>query len=609
MVTAELVSTAVLLPGTGSTTPAGAATVAVLVSAPVVPPATTPDTVNVATAPDARSSPAVIALPDPEAAPQLPTPLDTTHVHDTPVTAAGIESVRLAPVTADGPLFVTCTVYVTGPPATYGFGDDTFDTARSAATVVTAELVSTAVLLPGTGSTTPAGAATVAVLVSAPVVPAATTPDTVNVATAPDARSSPAVIALPDPEAAPQLPTPLDTRHVHDTPVTAAGIESVRLAPVTADDPLFVTCTVYVTGPPATYGFGDDTFDTARSANGVSVSVSVALLLPAHRVDHPCRHRGTVAVFESVPVAAGDTVPLTTTVATAPAARSSVAETALPLPDGAAQAPPPVTAHVHDTPVIAAGTVSARTAPVTAVGPPFVTCTVYVTGWPGAVAATPSVFVTARSACGASVSVSVALLLPATGSVQPAGTEALAVFESDPVAAGDSVPATVIVAVAPGARSSPVETALPEPEATAQPPVPAVTEHVHDTPVTAAGTVSARTAPTTPDGPLFVTVTVYVTGPPGTSAPTPSVFDTARSACGATTSVSVALSLPATGSVQPAGTEALAVFESVPVAAGGHRHPPATEHVHDAPVSAAGTSRRPRRPRPRTGRCFLTVTV
>jgi hypothetical protein len=40
-----------------------------------------------------------------------------------------------------------------------------------------------------------------------------------------------------------------------------------------------------------------------------------------------------------------------------------------------------------------------------------------------------------------------------------------------------------------------------------------------------------------------------------------------RSACGASRSLSVALSLPSSGSLTPAGAVTVAVFESVPVAA------------------------------------------
>jgi hypothetical protein len=47
---------------------------------------------------------------------------------------------------------------------------------------------------------------------------------------------------------------------------------------------------------------------------------------------------------------------------------------------------------------------------------------------------TPSVFVIPRLALGASVSVSVALLLPGVGSVTPAGAVTVAVLLNDPVA-------------------------------------------------------------------------------------------------------------------------------------------------------------------------------
>jgi hypothetical protein len=56
---------------------------------------------------------------------------------------------------------------------------------------------------------------------------------------------------------------------------------------------------------------------------------------------------------------------------------------------------------------------------------------------PGVAVAAPSLFVMARFACGDSVSVSIALLLPVFGSVTPAGAVMLAVFASEPVAEGE----------------------------------------------------------------------------------------------------------------------------------------------------------------------------
>ncbi len=63
--------------------------------------------------------------------------------------------------------------------------------------------------------------------------------------------------------------------------------------------------------------------------------------------------------------------------ATAAAFRLTVVAIALPEPDAAPQEPvPDVIAHVHVTPVIAAGTVSVTVAAVTLEGPLFVTVTV-----------------------------------------------------------------------------------------------------------------------------------------------------------------------------------------------------------------------------------------
>jgi hypothetical protein len=104
---------------------------------------------------------------------------------------------------------------------------------------------------------------------------------------------------------------------------------------------------------------------------------------------------------------------------------------------------PDVIAHVHVTPVTAAGTVSVKVAAVTFEGPLLVTVTVYETAVPGTSLTEPSVFVTARSDCGVAVSVSVAELLPAFGSVTPAGAATVAVSTRLPVAEGLVVSVTV----------------------------------------------------------------------------------------------------------------------------------------------------------------------
>ncbi len=100
-------SVAALSLGSGSTTPAGAATVAVLATVPTVSGATTAVTVKVAVPAGARST--VVAMsPVPDAAAQLP-PV-ATQVHVAPVSSTGIVSSTGAATTADGPALVTVTV-------------------------------------------------------------------------------------------------------------------------------------------------------------------------------------------------------------------------------------------------------------------------------------------------------------------------------------------------------------------------------------------------------------------------------------------------------------------------------------------------------------------
>jgi hypothetical protein len=60
-----------------------------------------------------------------------------------------------------------------------------------------------------------------------------------------------------------------------------------------------------------------------------------------------------------------------------------------------------------------------------------------VTEPPGVAVVTPSVFVMPRLACGVSVSVSVALLLPGVGSVTVADVATVAMFTNEPVAAAE----------------------------------------------------------------------------------------------------------------------------------------------------------------------------
>jgi hypothetical protein len=119
---------------------------------------------------------------------------------------------------------------------------------------------------------------------------------------------------------------------------------------------------------------------------------------------------------------------------------------------------------------------------------------------PGTSVAEPSVFVIDRSAVGVNVSVSVAELLAGVGSVTPAGGATVAVLASVPVADGAIDPVTTNVTDAPTGRLT-LELTLPLPPAGHVPP-PAP-EHVHVTPLKAAGIESATVAADTADGPAL----------------------------------------------------------------------------------------------------------
>src|SRR4051812_25114128 len=104
----------------------------------------------------------------------------------------------------------------------------------------------------------------------------------------------------------------------------------------------------------------------------------------------------------------------------------------LPLPL-AVQVPPPAPTHVHAA-VSEAGKVSATVAPTAFDGPALEAVMVYVALPPQPPAVTPSVLVIERSGDGASVSESLALLLPGVGSITPAGAVTVAVLLRVPVA-------------------------------------------------------------------------------------------------------------------------------------------------------------------------------
>jgi hypothetical protein len=103
-----VVSVAESFKAVGSVVPAGTASYAVFERVPLADEATVPVTVNVALLPEGRFTAEVEMSPSPDAG-QL-APGSALQVQLAPVKAAGKVSDTVAPVTAEGPLFVTTIV-------------------------------------------------------------------------------------------------------------------------------------------------------------------------------------------------------------------------------------------------------------------------------------------------------------------------------------------------------------------------------------------------------------------------------------------------------------------------------------------------------------------
>ena len=157
------------------------------------------------------------------------------------------------------------------------------------------------------------------------------------------------------PPAAPQV-APAPAAHVHEPDVAPTGSASVIGAATTADGPALEATTVYTTLVPGVAVVAPSVLVTDRSARGVAGAVAVAVLSAGTSSGTP-DGPATVAVFESVPVNAGSTVPVIVYVAVPLTARLAVVASD-PEPEAAPQLEPAEAEQVHDAPVTAAGSES-----------------------------------------------------------------------------------------------------------------------------------------------------------------------------------------------------------------------------------------------------------
>lgn len=168
-------------------------------------------------------------------------PPEVTTATETNVVFVGVGSVKLAVLQLLGPLFVTTCVYVMLLPASTGLGLPLLVTARSHLSCTYTVVV--VVLFALLGSEVVADTADVAVTLPLTVV-VGTFTTTTMFAEAPDARLDPSV----------QLIVPVEPTagvvHVHpaggstDSKVVGPGVASLKLTPVAAAGPLFVTVCV-----------------------------------------------------------------------------------------------------------------------------------------------------------------------------------------------------------------------------------------------------------------------------------------------------------------------------------------------------------------------------
>lgn len=177
------------------------------------------------------------------------------------------------------------------------------------------------------------------------------------------------------------------------------------------------------------------------------------------------------------------------------------------LPDPkAVHVPPPAPTHVHVTPVIDAGNVSATVAEAALLGPAFDAVIVYVTDPPGTAVATPSVFVIERSAEVLTAVVVTELSPPGFGSFVDELTVAVLVIVPPDGIVGLTFTTSVKLAF-PIPKDAFVQLTAPvAPTAGVvqlQPPGEA-----SETKVVPAGTESARTALAAASGPAFEAVIV-----------------------------------------------------------------------------------------------------
>src|SRR5712692_9881604 len=453
----------------------------------------------------------------------------------TKVTPAGSVSVTVIVAAAvEGPPLVTCSVYVSAPPAVTGSGASLLVIDRSAEAVTVVGAVSQ--LFSGLGSAV--GELTQALLLMLPPSLGAVTTMVIGGA-GPGGRS-----VLRVQVTTPALCAQTQVLPLALTKVTPAGSVSVTVIVAAAvEGPPLVTCSVYVSAPPAVTGSGASLLVIDRSAEAVTVVGAVSQLFSGLG---SAVGELTQALLLMLPPSLGAVT--TMVIGGAGPGGRSVLRVQVTTPALCAQTQVLPLALTKVTP---AGSVSVTVIVAAAVeGPPLVTCSVYVSAPPAVTGSGASLLVIDRSAEAVTVVGAVSQLFSGLGSAVGELTQALLLMLPPSLGA---VTTMVIGGAGPGGRSV-LRVQVTTPALCAQTQVLPLAL----TKVTPAGSVSVTViVAAAVEGPPLVTCSVYVSAPPAVTGSGASLLVIDRSAEAVTVVGAVAQLFSGLGSAVGELTQAL----------------------------------------------------
>jgi hypothetical protein len=284
---------------------------------------------------------------------------------------------------------------------------------------------------------------------------------------------------------------------VIDTNVVFGGVTSVKVAPVAVAGPRFFSVCVYVTLLPAATDVGAATLVATRSACAAVATTSAAVAELFAEFGSAVAELTVAVSLIAVPAGVPAVTFKTYEIVAVPAARLVSVHVKVPTVQVHPAGP------VRETAVVFAGKVSVNETLAALLGPPLVTTCVYVMLFPACTGTGAGVFVTDKAAEVPTNVVTVALLLPLSGSLVVELTVAVCVKVEPEVAVAGTVTVNVNAVVVVFVARFPVSVQVSVPSTHVHPPGP-----VSETAVVPVGSVSTTFGVVAADVPAFVTVCV-----------------------------------------------------------------------------------------------------